>query len=292
MIVTFLGTSAANAYPEAFCHCENCARARALGGASLRKRSSVLINDDLLIDLGPDIMVASQMHGRPLTQVRRCLQTHAHADHLDASHLLSRSPSYGVMGAPRLQFYGSRGTLRAAAKLLERDCAPAGLLSREAGEQLNLEIKEIDAFQPVTVGPYRVTAFPANHDPVVEPVLYAVQTGECSLFYGTDTARLPEEVWQGFHRYRLWFDIVILDHTYGPDEQGSDHLSAGEFIEQVARMREEGLLADGARVLATHIAHDGNPVHPELASFAARHGYEVAHDGLIVSCPRQGTSRG
>lgn len=166
------------------------------------------------------------------------------------------------------------------------------MLSREAGEQLNLEISEIDAFQPMTVGPYRVTAFPANHDPVVEPVLYAVQTGECSLFYGTDTATLPEEVWQGFHRYRLRFDIVILDHTYGPDEQGSDHLSAGEFIEQVARMREEELLADGARVLATHIAHDGNPVHPELASFAARHGYEVAHDGLIVSCPRQGTSRG
>ena len=126
MIVTFLGTSAANAYPEAFCHCENCARARALGGASLRKRSSVLINDDLLIDLGPDIMVASQMPGRPLTQVRRCLQTHAHADHLDASHLLSRSPSYGVMGAPRLQFYGSRGTLRAAAKLLERTAPRPG----------------------------------------------------------------------------------------------------------------------------------------------------------------------
>jgi hypothetical protein len=27
-----------------------------LGGPSLRKRSAALINDDLLIDLGPDIM--------------------------------------------------------------------------------------------------------------------------------------------------------------------------------------------------------------------------------------------
>lgn len=291
MIVTFLGTSAANAYPEAFCQCENCARARTLGGKNLRKRSSVLINDDLLIDLGPDIMVASQMHGRPLTQVRYCLQTHSHADHLDASHLLSRSPGYGVVGAPRLQVYGSRGTLQAAARLLERDCAPAGLLSREAGERLNLEICEIDAFKPEAVGPYRVTAFPANHDPVVEPVLYAVQTAECSLFYGTDTATLAEEVWQGFHHHTLRFDIVILDHTYGPDQEGSDHLSAGQFIEHVARMAEEGLLSDGARVLATHIAHDGNPVHPEMASFAARHGYEVAYDGLVISWQRQGISR-
>ena len=281
-MITFLGTSAANAYPEAFCRCENCARARELGGTSLRRRSSVLINDDLLIDLGPDIMTASQAYNRPLTGVRYCLQTHAHADHLDASHFLSRSPGYGVVGAPRLEFYASHGSLRATAKLLERDCAPAGFLSPEAGELLNLGFHRVEGLQSVSVGPYRVTAFPANHDPVVEPLLYAVQMGGRNLFYGTDTAALPGEVWQAFHRCRFRFDIVILDHTYGPDEQGSDHLSAGQFAEHVARLREEGLLADRARVFATHIAHEGNPVHPELARFAAQHGYEVAYDGLVV----------
>ena len=292
MFVTFLGTSAANAYPEAFCQCENCTRARALGGRSLRKRSSVLINDDLLIDPGPDIMTASQMHSRPLSGVRYCLQTHPHADHLDASHLLSRSPGYGVVGAPRLQFYASYGTLQVAAKLLEWDCAPAGLLSWEAGELLNLEIHEMEALRTVTVGPYQVIPFAANHDPAVEPILYAVQAGDCTLFYGTDTATLPEEVWRGFHRHRLQFTIVVLDHTYGPDEGGSDHLSASQFIEHVARMREEGLLANGARILATHIAHEGNPAHPELASFASRHGYEVAYDGMVVSSREPGAHTG
>ena len=38
MNITFLGTAAANAYPEAFCQCANCERARALGGASLRRQ--------------------------------------------------------------------------------------------------------------------------------------------------------------------------------------------------------------------------------------------------------------
>ena len=88
MLITFLGTAAANAFPEAFCKCRNCAQARLLRGPSLRKRSSALINDDLLIDLGPDIMVASQVHGRSLDDVQYCLQTHPHADHLDLSHLL------------------------------------------------------------------------------------------------------------------------------------------------------------------------------------------------------------
>ncbi len=282
MVITFLGTSAANAYPEAFCRCDNCERARALGGPSLRKRSAALINDDLLIDLGPDIMTASAMHGRPLTRVRYCLQTHAHADHLDPTHLFSRSPEFDVIGAPRLHFYASAATVQRTAQLLERDCAPGSLLDPEVGERLNLEIHQIEALQPFSVGPYQVTAFPANHDPTVEPLLYAVEAGGRSIFYGTDTATLPEETWQAFHRHKMQFDVVILDHTYGPDEPGSDHLSAHQFIEHVARMREEGLMTDEARAFATHISHPGNPVHPELVDFAAQHGYEIAYDGLAI----------
>ena len=283
MNLTFLGTSAANAFPEAFCQCANCQQARALGGASLRKRSAALINDDLLIDLGPDIMAASNQHARPLTQVRFCLQTHAHADHLDTSHLLSRSPGYGVVGAPRLHFYASPGSVRVAARLLERDCAPAGLLDPAVGEQLNLEIHPIEALQSFPLDGYQVTAFPANHDPEIDPLLYAVQANGKCLFYGTDTAVLPEETWQGFHRHKLRFDLVILDHTYGPQQPGTDHLSASQFIEHVARMREEGLLADHARAFATHIAHEGNPAHPDLVAFAAQHGYEIAYDGLTLA---------
>jgi len=282
MIITFLGTAAANAYPEAFCQCNNCEQARALGGRSLRKRSAALINDDLLIDLGPDIMTASYLHGRPLTRVRYCLQTHAHADHLDTSHFLSRSPGYGVVGAPRLHFYASPTSMQLAARLLESDCAPASFLDPEVGEGLNVELHQIEALQSFAVGRYQVTAFPANHDLAVDPLLYAIEAEGRSIFYGADTATLPEETWQGFHRHKLQFDLLILDHTYGPDELGTDHLSAHQLIEHVARMRQEGLLADGARVLATHIAHEGNPAYPELADFASRHGYEIAYDGLSV----------
>src|SRR5439155_1947257 len=127
-------------YPNAFCRCNNCERARALGGRSLRKRSAALINDDLLIDLGPDVVVASHLHGRSLAGLRYCLQTHAHADHLDPSHFLSRSPEYGVPDAPRLHFYVSTATAQRAARLLERDVAPASLLDPEVGERLNLQI--------------------------------------------------------------------------------------------------------------------------------------------------------
>ena len=53
------------------------------------------------------------------------------------------------------------------------------------------------------------------------------------------------------------FDVVILDHTYGPEQPGSDHLSAIQVAEHAERMRVEGLLDGQAHVFATHIAHEG-----------------------------------
>jgi phosphoribosyl 1,2-cyclic phosphate phosphodiesterase len=283
MNLTFLGTAAANAFPEAFCKCANCARARALGGPSLRKRSAALINNDLLIDLGPDIMAASHMHGCSLGEVRYCLQTHPHADHLDLSQLLSRSPGYGVVGAPVLNFYASRETLERAAATFERDLAGYSFLSPEAEKNLNCKIHQIPPLEPFLVGPYSVIAFPANHAPGMGAMLYAIEADGRAVFYGTDTATLPEQTWQGFREHKISFDVVVLDHTYGPEQSGRDHLSARQVIEHVGRMRSEGLLRSSARVLATHIAHEGNPAHPDLAAFAKKHGYDVAYDGLVVT---------
>lgn len=282
MKLTFLGTAAANAYPIAFCKCDNCERARLLGGPSLRSRASLLINDDLLIDLGPDIMTSAFAHGCSLANVKYCLQTHSHADHLDPTHLLSRSPEYGVVGAPRLHFFASAATLRILRELSRGFYDTADLFDPAVGERLNLEIHQIEARQAFAVGTYQVTSFAANHDPTAESLLYAISAEGQTVFYGADTAALPEETWQAFHRFKLRFDVVILDHTYGPGVSGTDHLSAQQFIEHVARMRVEGLLTDRARAFATHISHEGNPPHPELADIAARHGYEIAYDGLTV----------
>lgn len=281
--LTFLGTGAANAFPEAFCHCNNCVRARALGGPSLRKRSSALINDDLLIDLGPDVMTACQIHGRSLINVRYCLQTHPHSDHLDATHLLSRSAEYGTVGTPLLHFYSSRATALRAAWSVARDFEPQTLLDPEIGARLNVQFHVIEPYTPFDAGPYRVIAFPANHDRAMGSQLYAIAREGRTLFYGTDTAALDEEVWAGFHRLGLRFDLVILDHTYGPHQKPDGHLSALEVSAYAARMRVEGLLSDGARILGTHIAHEGNPPHPELSAYAALHGYEIAYDGMTVA---------
>ncbi len=280
MRLTFLGTAGAEGYPSAFCRCDNCERARALGGPSLRKRSSALVNDDLLIDLGPDIAVATAQHGRPLTGVRYCLQTHAHADHFDPLHLLARG--WGLVGAPRLHLYASPASLRQMAWHLHGEFDFGYLLDPTVAERLNLAVHPVEPDQTFAVGLYRVTAVAASHDPSQEPLLYAIVGGGRSIFYGTDTGPLPEQSWQALRQRGLRFDVAILDHTYGDGPERRDHLTGGQFVSQVARLRQEGLLADGARVFAHHIAHGGNPAHPELVALAATRGYEVAYDGLTV----------
>jgi len=282
MKFTFLGTAAANAFPEAFCACANCQSARRQGGPSLRKRSAALINDDLLIDLGPDVMAACQAHGVSLVNVQYCLQTHPHSDHLDPSHFESRSPGFGVVGAPVLNFYASPETLARAAQTFERDIAGFSLLAPEAATNLNLKIHPVEPFVPFMAGPYRVTAFPANHAPGLGAMLYAVEANGRCIFYGTDTDALPEAHWEALSRLNLRFDLVVLDHTYGRAKLASDHMSAGQVIEHFARLRSQGLLAPNARTFATHIAHDANPAHPELVELARQDGYEIGYDGLTL----------
>ena len=97
MELTFLGTAADSAYPLPFCACPICRQARLKGGKNIRRRSSVMVNRDLLIDLGPDSVQAMLTSGFDPVQLRFLLQTHPHHDHFDPNHLITRIPEYGCI---------------------------------------------------------------------------------------------------------------------------------------------------------------------------------------------------
>ncbi len=282
MKLTFLGTAAATSCPLMFCRCEVCEMARKLGGPDFRKRSSLLINKDLLIDLGPDIMSASFMHGISVADVRYCLQTHSHSDHFDASHFSTRIPEYATINVPKLELYASRATINKMSQMLKREGYISDILSPKEQKRLNINIFPIKALQTYKVGKYRISAFPANHDESFGSFLYTITERYFTVFYGVDTDILPVETWQGIYDKKLRFDIVILDHTYGPNINGEGHLNANQFIAHIYKMRDENLLKKNARIFATHISHEGNPIHSEMVKYGKKHGYEIAYDGLVV----------
>lgn len=282
MKITFLGTAAATSCPLAFCRCRVCEQARKLGGRDFRKRSSLLINKDLLIDFGPDIMTASFMYGISIADVRYCLQTHSHSDHFDASHFSTRIPEYAVVDIPHLGLYASNSTLKKMSEMLRNESYVTNLLDSKEQERMNLSVYSVKHFQSLEAGKYQITAFPTNHDKSVNSLFYTITENNYTIFYCVDTDTLPEETWKGFHQKQLLFDIVILDHTYGPNINGGGHLNANQFIEHVQRMRKENLLKENARIFATHISHEGNPIHSELVEYGKKHGYEIAYDGLVI----------
>ena len=110
MRVTFLGTGAATACPLVFCRCPVCRAGWERGGKDLRRRSSALIGEDTLIDLGPDIMSAAFAFGVDIGQVRYCLQTHAHSDHFDAGHLITRMADYATADPLPLTVFKKTGS--------------------------------------------------------------------------------------------------------------------------------------------------------------------------------------
>jgi hypothetical protein len=79
--------------------------------------------------------------------------------------------------------------------------------------------------------------------------------------------------------------LLTLEHFYRKRVFQPNELLgvARQVIEHAGRMRAEGALGPHGRVFATHIAHEGNPAHPDLAAFAKQHAYEVAYDGLILT---------
>lgn len=282
MRITFLGTSAATSCPLSFCQCDICVEARKFGGKNLRKRSSILINDDLLIDYGPDVITSSFMYNIPIDKVRYWLQTHSHSDHFDASHLITRMPEYGAINVPQLNLYASKECMKNMSLMLKKEWGSSDLFNPKERARLNLNIQVMDNLQTITAGKYRITAFSSDHDKADNSLLYSVQENDYTIFYGTDTGVLSEGVWKGFHKKKLQFDIVILDHTYGENVGGIDHLNANQFSEHVERFKQEDLLKKEGRIFATHISHEGNPIHSGMVEYGLRHGYEIAFDGLVI----------
>ena len=76
MKITYLGTAASEGWPAEFCECDICRAAMKRGGRDLRLRSCALIDDDLLIDVSPDIYAARVKLDVSLAHVRAVLITH------------------------------------------------------------------------------------------------------------------------------------------------------------------------------------------------------------------------
>lgn len=282
MELTFLGTGAATGVPLPFCRCGTCERARARGGVEIRRRSALCVDGGMVIDFGPDVPAFALSVGVDPSRLRYWLQTHPHADHLDAGHIVTRIPEYASEGVSPLTLLASEKTVKAISEAL---CAQEGVtLFDEAWlQKLNMEIVTAQDGREYRLGDYRVLALRAGHGLEGEALLYVVERGGAAFLYATDTPAPGEELFETLKAQGVALDAAIADHTYGPGAPGEQHMNADQCVALFERLDREGLLKKNARRIATHISHENLPPHRELCKYAARLGYEIAYDGMRLS---------
>ena len=266
MQVIILGSAAAEAIPDPFCRCDVCEQARQHGGRDARARAAALVNNDLLVDLGPDIVSAANQLRLYLGRLHTVLVTHQHEDHWLPSNLYWRDPDFAATPVVPLTVYGPGDAVS--------DLEP--YMHRAA----DLSVRAVKGGEQWSAGPYRVTAVPATHGGgKIEALLYVIDDGERRIFYGTDTAMLGEAAW-GILRSLGPLDLILLDATFGARSGGSGHQGFEQFIATQARMQKEGLIGSRTTVVAHHFSHNGGLTHAALVDKFAPHGVTVAYDGL------------
>ncbi len=252
-----------------FCECPHCTEARRLGGKNIRRRSSLLLDRSMLIDLGPDVPAVAQELGIGMRQVQHVLITHCHDDHFLPIALRYRTRRKGLGVPPILTVYGSQPALERlrAIPYAFDDIRVADRLAT-AGEWLQ-------------VGDYRVLPLPANHAPNTEPLLFAIFQGDTGVLYATDTAAFPDETWNLLAPLRL--SAVVLNCTLAVRSETDEdrlHLTLEENLDHVKRMRLDGILRPDGAALATHFSHRGQPDHETLIAQLAVGNVLPAYDGL------------
>ena len=275
MKVMFIGTAAATSCPLAFCNCPACKEGRKRGGKDLRRRSSVLIDDRLLIDMGPDLMSASFEFGFDTAAIEYLLQTHSHSDHFDAGHFITRHADYATEGLTRMTVCASGKCAAHMSEKLDREEGGATLMEDTWRERLGVDLKTMKHGERIKLGEYEVIAVESAHDVNDGSLMYIIRKGDASFFYACDTNLLTDAAWQLIESLDFEIKVAACDQTYGPDTPGGGHMHANQTAEFAARLKN-------TKVYATHISHEGTPPHAELEAWTKQRGYEVAFDGLTI----------
>jgi phosphoribosyl 1,2-cyclic phosphate phosphodiesterase len=265
-----LGSAAAEGWPGLFCECDTCREARELGGRNIRRRTAYAINDDLLVDFGPDSLWQVIEFGVDLLKIDDILFTHSHTDHMSPAQLGYRHRGYSSV-TRSLRVHGNE-------QVMER-LAQTG----RTAESMHLELHQIGPRQSFRAGDYRVTAFEAQHAAENEDALnYAIEKGGRTLLIANDTGWWPAVTWEQVSGFR--FDTVVLECTYGvrEAEQRTHHLGSAATVAFRDELRRRGAIDESTHVVVNHFSHNGGANYDALCEWFAPYGIEVAYDGMAL----------
>lgn len=271
MKVHFLGTAAAEGFPNPFCLCEPCQKARKLGGRNIRSRTSVIFDDVLKVDFPPDFFYHAVYHGIDLSLVKDLLFTHTHYDHFQPGDLFNRIEDFAHGIDQPLQIYGNDLAMQGLLQTL-----PASQKDKRFSYHRVLPFKE---FETQTA---KITPLLADHDQMETCLLYYIEKDGTKVLYGNDTGWFPEETWEWLKGKKI--DLAILDCTgsFNGTKRSRNHMCIETILEVQNTFEQEEMLEENGQIIVTHFSHNSGFLHDDFVKAFTPYGIQVAYDGLML----------
>jgi len=272
MKIKFLGTAAAEAMPALFCDCENCRRARELGGRNYRTRSQTVIDEDLMIDLPSDTLCHIWQYNIDLLKIKHLLITHTHSDHFYPTELnWLRGNGYSH---PPKDWYGIT--------VYGNEHVGNGLKDILDSSDGKVKYCKLKPFIPVKIGDYTVTALNALHG-APNSYIYIIEKNGSKLLYAHDSDIFPEDTWKYIETKSIKFDAVSLDCTEGAYEKldYKGHMCLGINKNCKSRLIEIGAADRKTKFILNHFSHNGlSSAYTDFCLLAEPDNFIVSYDGM------------
>lgn len=270
MKVHFLGTAASEGMPNPFCKCEICEKTRIKKGRDVRTRASILIDEEILIDLSPEFSYQIMRDNVDVTKVKDLLFTHTHPDHFNAGDLYGRMVDYAFEVTHPLHIYGNDRAINGCLEVLQN-------YSKERFE-FHMPPPYV-TFE--TSSGAKVTALLSNHAKWEYCFIYFIEKDGKTMLHGHDSGYYPELTWQWLKNKHL--DLVIVECTYGykQNDRTNNHMSIETVLATHQRMIDEGIIDQNSQFLTSHHSHSSWLMYDELVEIFKPYGIEVAYDSLI-----------
>ena len=274
MKIQFLGTAAAEGIPAIFCECETCKKTRELGGKNIRTRSQAIVDDRILIDLPADTYMHFLQYNVPLHQVKTCIITHNHADHLYPNELEMRKKGFAHLSmSDPLTIYSDQSSYDEINKAIEfHNISESDLVNKLLTPGVTFEAEG-----------YKITPVRASHSPVSSPVVFAIEKDDKIFLYGNDTSELIEESMNQLKNLGKAFDMISLDCTEACNHATYiGHLSLERCITFREALKEAGIADDHTVFILNHFSHNAkNVLYDEFVEIAKEHDFLVTYDGMV-----------
>ena len=274
MKITYLGTGASEAIPSLFCQCKVCETARKNKGKEIRARSGAVINDNLLIDVPPDILLSSLRADISLTDIKDIIFTHSHEDHCDTFELSRRKLD---VYAHRIDGYTTHVYGNHAVEA--RVNIPADITT--------LDFTYVEPFKTFTVsGGISVTPLLAAHTPSEACYMYLLEQDGKRFLYGHDSGLFPESTME--YLKDKFVDCISLDCTNVMLTWETGHMGLPANIKLKDTLIKQRTADDKTVFICHHFSHNGFIPDgryyslDEFEQIAANHGFIVSYDTMVV----------